>query len=199
VHELWAQQLDEHLASAQALRGLLPSVGDLADKLCAAFAAGGVLYTFGNGGSAADAQHLVAELVGRYRRDRRPLPAVALTTDPSVITCIGNDYAFESIFARQVTALARPGDMVLAFSTSGTSSNVVAGLQAAADRGAMTVLLCGKGAATVGADVVFAVPATSTARIQEMHLLVLHLLSEHVDSWAADQPLRPWVATPSMK
>lgn len=153
------------------------------------FAAGGRLYTFGNGGSAADAQHLVAELVGRYQRERRPLPAVSLTTDPSVVTCISNDYDATQVFARQVSALAGPGDMVLAFSTSGSSPNVVTGLRAAGECGAMTVLLTGERGKPDMADQVICVPAGSTARIQEMHLLILHLVSEWVDIWAAENVL----------
>src|SRR3954451_19896407 len=102
------------------------AIGEL---LCAAFAAGGVVYTFGNGGSAADAQHLAGELIGHYKRDRRPLAAVALTTDAPVTTCVANDYDFDDVFSRQVAALARSGDVVIAFSTSGRSANVVKALE----------------------------------------------------------------------
>jgi D-sedoheptulose 7-phosphate isomerase len=153
-----------------------------------AFEAGGRLYAFGNGGSAADAQHLVGELIGRYRRDRRPLPAVALSTDPSVMTCIANDYTFEDVFARQVEALARAGDVVVGFTTSGQSANVVAGLAAARASGATTVLFTGRdgGPAARHADLVLAAPADGTARVQELHVLFLHLVSEVVDAWATE-------------
>ena len=185
-----AGQLAEHAALVSATAALLPAVAEVARHLVAAFAAGGRLYTFGNGGSAADAQHLAAELVGRYLREREPLPAQALTVDASVVTCIGNDYSFAEVFSRQVRAFARPGDVVAAFSTSGRSPDVVAGLSAARDRGARTVLFGGDAAAGGGpaaahADHALLVPATATARVQEMHLLLLHLLSEQVDAWAA--------------
>jgi D-sedoheptulose 7-phosphate isomerase len=188
-----AEQLAAYQRSAAAMTGLLPEVLAVADLVCRAYAAGGVVYTFGNGGSAADAQHLTGELIGHYRRDRRPLPAVTLTCDPTVMTCIGNDYDFDDAFARQVEALVRPGDVVVAFSTSGRSPNVVAGLAAGRARGATTVLCCGRcgGPAAEHADVLLAAPADQTARIQELHTLMLHLISEHVDAWAAGEPPTP--------
>lgn len=180
-------ELEEHRQVAAAVEVLLPLVEDLRDRICASFAAGGRLYTFGNGGSAADAQHLAAELIGRYKRERPPLPAVALTVDPSVVTCIANDYDFGSIFARQVEALARAGDVVIGFTTSGRSPNVVAGLVAGRRAGAMTVLFSGGdgGPAADHADLELRIPSTTTARIQEMHLTLLHVLSEGIDAWAA--------------
>jgi D-sedoheptulose 7-phosphate isomerase len=182
-------QIAEHRAVTEAIDALLPALAHVTERLCDAFEAGGRLYTFGNGGSAADAQHLAAELIGRYKRERRPLPAVALSVDPSVVTCIANDYAYEDVFARQVEALAKPGDVVAGFTTSGKSRNVVRGLAAARRAGAMTVLFGGGseggGPAAAEADVALIVPSATTARVQEMHLLLLHLLSEGVDAWAA--------------
>jgi D-sedoheptulose 7-phosphate isomerase len=191
----------EHLAVTRSLEGLLPDLDGVADRLIAAFAAGGRLYTFGNGGSAADAQHLAAELVGRYKRERRPLPAVALSVDPSVVTCIANDYAYDDVFARQVEALAGPLDVVAGFTTTGRSPSVVRGLATGRGLGATTVLFGGGdgGQARGEADFALIVPSTTTARIQEMHLLLLHLLSERVDAWAAgeaDQDQRPPGGTP---
>jgi len=182
-------QLAEHVALASRVGELLPTLRTVGNRLITAYREGGRLFTFGNGGSAADAQHLAAELVGRYQRDRRPLPALALTVDPSVVTCIGNDYGYEEVFARQVQAFAVPGDMVIGFTTSGRSPNVVAGLAAARKAGAMTVLFTGGdvGPAADHADHVLAVPSPTTARIQEMHLLLLHLLSDQVDAWAAGE------------
>jgi len=179
--------LEEHRAVVAGIEGLLPVARAVTERLCSAFAAGGRLYTFGNGGSAADAQHLAAELIGRYQRARRPLPAVALNTDPSVLTCIANDYAYEDVFARQVEALAGPGDVVAGFSTGGTSENVVRGLAAARRAGATTVLFSGRdgGPAADHADLALIVPSETTARIQEMHLLLLHVVSDGVDAWAA--------------
>jgi D-sedoheptulose 7-phosphate isomerase len=164
----------------------VPTLRAVTERLCAAFEAGGRLYTFGNGGSAADAQHLAAELIGHYKADRRPLPAVALTVDPSVITCIANDYAYEDVFARQVEALAGPADVVAGFSTGGTSENVIRGLAAGRRAGATTVLFGGRGGgpAAAHADHALIVPSGTTARIQEMHVLLLHVLSEGVDEWA---------------
>ncbi|MBA2476839.1 MAG: SIS domain-containing protein [Actinobacteria bacterium] len=179
--------LAEHLALAARVEGLLPGVDEVARRLIETYERDGRLFTFGNGGSAADAQHLAAELVGRYLRTRRPLPAAALAGDPSVVTCIGNDFAFEDVFARQVEAHARPGDMVIGFTTSGRSPNVVSGLVAARERGATTVLFGGGEGppASDHADLALVVPSTTTARIQEMHVLLLHLVIEQVDAWAA--------------
>jgi D-sedoheptulose 7-phosphate isomerase len=184
-----AEQLDAHVATAQAAAALLPEARRVADVLCAAYADGGTLYTLGNGGSAADAQHLAGELIGHYKRDRRPLPAVTLSTDPTVMTCIANDYAYDDVFARQVEALARPGDVVAAFTTSGTSPNVVGALAAARAKGATTVLLGGGtgGDALQHADHALLVPSTETPRIQELHTFLLHAISEVVDEWAATE------------
>ncbi len=184
-----ADHLDEHLGVIESVRALIGEVESLAEEICARLGAGGILYSFGNGGSAADAQHLAGELIGRYRRERRALPAVALSTDPTVTTCIGNDYSFAELFARQVSALVRPRDVVVAFTTSGRSPNVVNGLRAARESGALTVLLTGKadpdgGPAAKVADHVLAVESRHTARVQEAHVLLLHLLSEHIDRWA---------------
>jgi D-sedoheptulose 7-phosphate isomerase len=178
------EEIAQHRAVAEAVEGLLPVLRDITAILCDAFASGHRLYTFGNGGSAADAQ----ELIGRYKRPRRPLPAVALSVDPSVITCIANDYAFEDVFARQVDALAAPGDVVAGFSTGGSSENVVRGLAAARAAGAITVLFAGRdgGPAAAHADHALIVPSDTTARIQEMHVLLLHALSEGVDAWAGE-------------
>lgn len=180
-------QVDEHARLVGEVRDLVGRVESVGDRLCERLAAGGVLYTCGNGGSAADAQHLAAELVGRYLRRRRPLAAVALTTDPSVLTCIANDYTYSDVFARQVEALATGRDMVVGFTTSGRSESVVRALAAARRAGAYTVAFTGAGGAALAGEVdtCFVVPTTATARVQEMHLMLLHLLSDHVDEWAA--------------
>ena len=182
-----AAQLAEHAALVSRVERLLPRLDEVARLVIDTYRSGGRLFTFGNGGSAADAQHLAGELVGRYKRDRRPLPATALTVDPSVVTCIANDYSFDDLFARQVAALVRPGDMVIGFTTSGRSENVIRGLAAAREQGATTVLFGGGDGppASDHADHALVVPSETTARIQEMHLLLLHLLIEQVDGWAA--------------
>ncbi len=184
VREDWA----EHVATAQAMEAVLPQVLSVAELVCRAYESGGVVYTFGNGGSAADAQHFTGELIGHYKRDRRALAAVTISTDPTVMTCIANDYDYDDVFARQLEALARPQDVVCGFSTSGGSRNVVAALRAARKRGAATVLFGGGdgGEAKEFADHVLLSPSKHTPRIQEMHTLMLHAISEVVDAWAAE-------------
>jgi D-sedoheptulose 7-phosphate isomerase len=184
-----ADQLADHVGLASRVGELLPELSTVADLLIRTYERDGRLFTFGNGGSAADAQHLAAELIGRYQRTRRPLPALALTVDPSVLTCIANDFGYDDVFARQVAGFVRSGDMVIAFSTSGQSQNVVRGLAEARKLGATTVFFGGSGGgpAAEHADHSLVVDSKQTARIQEMHLLLLHLLSERVDAWAAGE------------
>jgi D-sedoheptulose 7-phosphate isomerase len=181
-----SQQLHDHLEVVAASESLIAEARTVGELLCGRFAARGVLYTIGNGGSAADAQHLTGELIGHYRHDRRPLPAVTLTTDATVSTCIANDYDFESVFSRQVEALAHEGDVVAAFTTSGRSANVLRALEAARANGATTVLFAGGdgGPALALADHALIVPSTETPRIQEVHTLLLHVISKLVDDWA---------------
>lgn len=182
-----AEHVAEHVAAARAMAEMVPAVEAVGDLLIEAFGAGGTLYTMGNGGSAADAQHLTGELIGHYKRDRRPLPAVTLSTDATVMTCIANDYAYDDVFTRQVRALARPGDVVAAFTTSGNSPNIVGALRAARAGGATTVLFGGGdgGAAARHADHALLAPSSATPRVQEMHTLMLHMISERLDAWAA--------------
>jgi phosphoheptose isomerase len=153
---------------------------------------GGTVLVFGNGGSAAEAQHFAAELVGRFERERRGLAAVALTTDTSALTAIGNDYGFARVFARQIEALGRPGDVALGISTSGASPNVVEGLRAARARGLATIGLTGRDGGEVGrvVDVHVNVPLASTARVQEVQLVLLHALADLVERRAAGLPGR---------
>jgi len=150
--------------------------------------AGGKLLFFGNGGSAADAQHLAAEFVGRFVRERAGLPAIALTTDSSILTAIGNDYGFDQIFARQVQALGRPGDVAIAISTSGNSPNIIEGVKAARKGYLKTIGLSGKdgGLLAAEADVVITIASTSTARIQECHITIGHLLCELTEEALAE-------------
>lgn len=182
-------QLAAHVRTATEAGPLLDTVRSVGDVLIDAFAAGGTLYTIGNGGSAADAQHFTGEIIGHYKRDRRPLPAVTLTTDATVSTCIANDYAFEDVFSRQVQALARPGDVVAAFTTSGRSTNITRALEAARANGATTLLFSGGdgGPALDLADHAFLAPSSETPRIQELHTFLLHALSEILDAWAAGE------------
>lgn len=163
---------------------LAPAILALARRLDAVLRAGGKVLVFGNGGSAADAQHFAAELVGRYVAERGALAGIALTTDTSALTAIGNDYGFDEVFARQVEALAARGDLAVGISTSGSSENVVRGLDAARGKGAATVALTGRtgGRLAERADVLLAVPSAVTARIQEAHALILHAVCEILDA-----------------
>jgi D-sedoheptulose 7-phosphate isomerase len=164
-----------------------PLLLDAGGRIAKALLAGGKLLVFGNGGSAADAQHFAAELAGRFQRERAALSALALTTDPSVITALANDYGFEHVFRRQVEAHGRAGDVAVGYTTSGRSENVVRGLRTARAAGLSTVLFAGDdgGPAAGDADVALVVPSTVTARVQEMHVLLMHLVVEQVDAWAA--------------
>jgi D-sedoheptulose 7-phosphate isomerase len=173
--------LKERFFAASAAR-LLDVGGRMAESLLA----GGRVLAFGNGGSASDAQHFVAELVGRFRRERAGLSAIALTTDPSVVTAVGNDMGFAAVFRRQVEAHGRPGDVALGISTSGRSPNVVEALRAARQRGLVTVGLTGNGGGDMAGLVHYLidVPHPDTQRIQEVHAMVLHLLCEVVEEAA---------------
>ena len=180
------QAVEEHLALAGRIEGLLPAAGEVARALIACYERGGRVYTMGNGGSAADSLHFAEELVARFRRERRPLPAQSLAADPTVLTCIANDYDFGDLFARQVRAFAREGDVVVGFTTSGRSPNVVKALAVARELGAVTVLFGGGQGlpAAEHADLALIVPSDSTARVQEMHVLLLHVVLDEVDRWA---------------
>lgn len=144
---------------------------------------GGKVLAFGNGGSAADAQHFAAELVGRYARDRAAWPAIALTTDTSIVTAVANDFGFDAVFRRQVEALGRPDDVALGISTSGRSGNVVQALRRARELKLVTIGLTGEGGGDVAsvADHLIAVPSTATPRVQEVHALVIHVLCQIVE------------------
>ena len=149
--------------------------------------ADGKLLACGNGGSASDAQHFSAEMVGRFERERPELPAISLTTDTSILTAVANDYDFSQVFAKQVRALGRAGDVLLAISTSGNSGNVAAAITAAHEREMRVVALTGKGGGRIGellspADVHLCVPHSSTARIQEVHILAIHCLCDAIDA-----------------
>ena len=154
-----------------------------AAALVDAFGRGGKLLLFGNGGSAADAQHVAAECVGRFQRERAALPAIALTTDTSVLTSIGNDYSFDRVFVRQIEALGRPGDVAFGISTSGGSLNVLAALEAARAAGLQTIALTGRDGGAVGraAAIHVNVPSVSTARVQEVHRTLLHVICDIVE------------------
>jgi D-sedoheptulose 7-phosphate isomerase len=165
------------------VEGLAEQIEGIASRLLACYRSGGKLLIMGNGGSAADAQHFAAEMVGRYRRERRALPAIALTVDPSAVTAIANDYGYEEVFARQVRAHARRGDVVFGISTSGNSENICRAFAAARDAGATTVALGGgTGGRMKGlADLSILAPTAVTPRIQECHITIIHILCDLVE------------------
>ena len=183
-----AQQFKD---SAQAKLASMPTmtapIEAAARRMFACLKAGGKLMACGNGGSAADSQHFAAELVNRFEKERPPLAAIALTTDTSTLTSIANDYRYEDVFAKQLQALGRAGDVLLAISTSGNSPNVIAAIHAAHDLGVAVVALTGKDGGKIAAllgpdDIHLCVPAERTARIQEVHLLTIHCLCDGVDA-----------------
>ena len=181
---LVASTIEESIrVERQVLDGLVEQIAAIAEQVTEAFRDGHKLLLFGNGGSAADAQHVAAELVGRLELERQALPAIALTTDTSVLTSLANDSGVESLFARQVEALAAPGDVVLALSTSGRSPNVLAGVASARKVGAFTIGLTGAdGAELAGAcDLAVLVPSIRTMRVQEAHILICHAVCESVE------------------
>ena len=165
--------------------GLAEQIAALADRVIATYKNGGRVLVFGNGGSAADATHLASELVGRYDRDRKALPALALTTDTPTITSISNDFGYEQVFARQIDAHAKPNDLVIGITTSGKSRNVIAGIEAARKIGCYTVALSGRDGGPIAsiADATTIVPSQVTARIQEGHAVIIHIICELVDHW----------------
>lgn len=176
--------IEDHSKITATLVDLSKTIQHVADKLLSCLKSGGTIYFCGNGGSAADSQHLAAELVGRFKRERHPLRAIALTTDTSVLTCVGNDYSFDDIFSRQIRALASPGDVLIAVSTSGNSSNILKAIHSANSLGVQTVALTGNdgGEMVKQAHTSLIVPSSNTARIQEMHILVGHILCELIDA-----------------
>ncbi|HMP42349.1 MAG TPA: SIS domain-containing protein [Roseiflexaceae bacterium] len=178
-----AQSLATSLATYQALPAQAAELATIGRLLIDTLQGGGKLLLFGNGGSAADAQHVACEFVVRFRRERRGLPAIALTTDSSILTAIGNDYAFEQLFARQIEALGRPGDLAIGISTSGNSPDVLAGIRAAQTAGITTLGFSGRSGGELRrlADHCYCAPADTTANIQEAHLAAWHALCELVD------------------
>ncbi|MGK0673526.1 MAG: D-sedoheptulose 7-phosphate isomerase [Halothiobacillaceae bacterium] len=177
------QQIEQHLQAVSALRALAPSIEAIGEHLLVSLRCGGKLLLCGNGGSAADAQHIAAELVGRFSHQRRGLPALALTTDSSALTSIGNDFGFEHGFARQVEALARAGDILIGISTSGNSRNVIEAVKTARKLGVKTIGLLGGsgGVLKEWVDHTLIVPSHDTPRIQECHILVGHIWCAMID------------------
>jgi D-sedoheptulose 7-phosphate isomerase len=182
--QLLSNSLNEHLETVQKIvASHIPVIQESGEMICEALKSGGKILLCGNGGSAADAQHIAAELVGCYEKQRRSWPAIALTTDTSALTAVSNDLGYEEVFARQILGLAQPGDVLVAISTSGKSKNVLRAVEAAKEVGCKIIGLTGATAEPLRplCDVAVAVPSTRTARIQEVHITVGHLWCEMVD------------------
>ncbi len=177
---------DSAQTKLDAMELLAAPLAGAAEMMVGALVNNGKILACGNGGSAADAQHFAAELVGRFELERQGLAAIALTTDSSILTAVGNDYGYKTVFERQVRALGQPGDVLLAISTSGNSSSIVEAIRAAHDNELHVVALTGKGGGEIGqilhdSDVHICVPSDRTARIQEVHLLTIHCLCDAID------------------
>ena len=174
----------EHQAMFAKLDDLIPQISIVAEELKACINRGGKILLMGNGGSAADSQHIAAEIVGRFKKERRGLAAIALTTDTSIITSVGNDYGYEYIFARQIEALCRPEDVVIGITTSGNSKNVVAAIEEANKLGATTIGLTGGSGGKMNELCKYnlVMPSSETARVQEAHIFVGHSLCDLLES-----------------
>ena len=183
VSTVFSATLEEHLQVVRQLASSLTLLEEVAGRMYASLSAGGKVLWFGNGGSAADSQHLAAELVGRFRRERRGMASIALTTDSSALTSLGNDYGFESIFARQIEALCVQGDIAVGISTSGNSLNVCAGLLKAHELGAYTFAMTGATGGKVAnlADACLRINSCDAARVQEAHILAGHMLCDAIE------------------
>jgi D-sedoheptulose 7-phosphate isomerase len=175
--------LQEHFNTMQMLEPMFPQLEQIAKRMCDALAQGGKIFWMGNGGSAADSQHLAAELIGRFKKERPAIPSIALSTDTSILTCLSNDYDFSIVFSRQLEALCQPQDVVVGLSTSGNSANILKGVAAAKNIGAYTIGLSGNsgGQLATAADVCITIPSTNTARIQEAHIFIGHSLCEWIE------------------
>ena len=176
--------IDDSIAVHEKLKALAPGIASAARLLIGSLKAGNKILICGNGGSAADSQHIAAELIGRFKRERRALPAIALTTDTSILTSLANDYAFDLVFARQVEALGKPGDVLLLISTSGNSPNLTAAARVARASGLSTLAFLGRdgGKLKDEVDLILILPASDTARIQEGQSAIYHILCDLVES-----------------
>lgn len=180
ISEITMQLTAHRDVIARVEQELTPRIIEMVELMVDTFQRGGKVLVMGNGGSAADAQHFVAEIVGRFKMERRGLPALALSTDTSILTAIGNDYGFDKVFSRQVEALAATGDLVIGISTSGNSPNVLLALQLARETGCRTVGLLGKDGGSIKdvCDLALIVPTTDTPRVQEAHITIIHIVCD---------------------
>lgn len=192
MEDLITKAINDHQDAVGALGSLVPAIREVGGVMHEALRQGGKVLWMGNGGSAADSQHLAAELMGRFQRERSALSSIALTTDSSLMTAVSNDYGYERVFARQVEGLAGPRDVVVGISTSGGSPNVVEGLKEAKRLGARTVSFTGEkeGAMAEFSDFRLSVPSSVTARVQEVHILIGHILCDIVETLHCEEGAR---------
>ena len=188
--EMFEQSIEEHLQVIQALRGELPALKQIADRMSRAVLENHKIVWCGNGGSAADSQHLAAEFVGRFLKERRAIASIALTTNTSVLTALGNDYGYDHVFRMQVEAICVPGDVLVGISTSGNSKNVCNALEAAREMGVSTVAFTGAsgGAMARIAEVTLRIPSSETPRIQEAQILCGHMICNYVENFVCEAP-----------
>ena len=177
---LVGQRLENHLKVVQDMRKIMPEVASAGLRVRTALEKGRKILICGNGGSAADSQHMAAEFVGRFVKERQSLPALALTVDTSLLTAVGNDYGFDCVFSRQVEGLGQEGDVLIAISTSGNSANVVRAVKTAKEKGIFVIGMTGENGGILAkeSDLCLAVPSQVTARIQEMHIMIIHMICE---------------------
>lgn len=188
-HEI-EKAIVSHIELAKIINGQFQeTIANIANVFIESIKNGGALLWCGNGGSAADSQHLAAELLGRFKQNRKAIRSMALTTDTSVLTAIGNDFGYESVFSRQVEGLARKGDVLIGISTSGNSQNVLQAIKQAKDLGVKTIALLGKDGGVIAreVDIALVVPSADTANIQEMHIMIGHILCDLVERAVADE------------
>jgi D-sedoheptulose 7-phosphate isomerase len=184
MKEMIIAEINEHIElKKKVLSESIPSIEKVAELFIETLANKKKILICGNGGSAADAQHMAGELIGRFKKERAALPAIALSTDTSILTCIGNDYSFDDVFKRQVEGLAKEGDLVVGLSTSGNSKNVIKALEAGKKAGARTAVLTGGAGGKLKdlADVAFVVPSANTPRVQEVHITVIHIICRLIE------------------
>jgi D-sedoheptulose 7-phosphate isomerase len=181
--DIFNESLEAHLSAVTLCKGLSEQVYALSETIIQTFKNGNKVLLCGNGGSAADSQHIAAEFVGRFKRERKALPAIALSTDTSILTAVGNDYSIDRIFSRQVEALARPGDAVIGISTSGKSPNIIEAMKTAKNHGSKTIAFLGGNGGPLKdiVDIPLVIPSNDTPRIQECHILLGHIICDIVE------------------
>jgi len=190
MRELVIKELEESASINRAIaQNLLDTIVDTAQIILKSFQSGGKVILIGNGGSAADAQHIAAELVGRFRLERAALPAMALTTNTSILTALANDYGYDTVFSRQLEALAGDKDVLIAISTSGTSANILKAVETAHTKGIVVIALTGESGGQLKevADLTISIPSGNTPRIQEAHITVGHIICHLVETWLFDE------------